>query len=125
MYTRKCVKETPEFARFSLRSYVICFFMFFFYYQRTSVSSLALYFVIFLTSLFHIIFFLIFIYRFPNFPEAQSSYNKIVQSGILRILDAANSSLDEANRLDELTVLLAIKVKGRDGKFAKRRTALH
>jgi len=48
--------------------------------------------------------------RFPNFPEAQSNYNKIVQSGILRILDAAKSSIEEANRLDELTVLLAIKV---------------
>ena len=50
------------------------------------------------------------ILRFPGFPDHQQSYNKIVQSGLLRILDAANSGRQERAKMDEVTVLLAIKV---------------
>ena len=49
-------------------------------------------------------------FRFPEFPDEQESYNKIIQSGLLRLLDAAKSGSEEETKLDEVTVLLAIKV---------------
>jgi hypothetical protein len=48
--------------------------------------------------------------RFAGFAEHQQSYNKVVQSGLLRILDSANSARQEAAKMDDVTVLLAIKV---------------
>lgn len=48
--------------------------------------------------------------RYPAFPASEAKYNSIVQSGLLRVLDLCKTSYSDIERLDEVSLLLAIKV---------------
>jgi len=47
--------------------------------------------------------------RYTSFPEVESRYFTIMQSGLLRVLDLAKTAPQEA-KLDEVSLLLAVKV---------------
>jgi len=47
--------------------------------------------------------------RYPTFPDVETRYSTIIQSGLLRVLDLAKTAPQEA-KLDEVSLLLAIKV---------------
>ena len=49
--------------------------------------------------------------RYPGFPGLEEEYSFIIQSGLARILDLVKTAPDTNNKLDEIVLLEAIKVR--------------